>query len=342
MLGQSFQNLSAGSSVTFRFYGFEAEATTGTWRLDSIRVYGSIVQSGTPDTGGVPFTRTIAQVRGQNTGGQADSVGRNVRLFGTVYGVNQRLSAPTGGYQMFIRDATGGIGIFKNAPVSGINNLNEGDSVKVMGRISVFRGLSQIEPDSMVVLATGRPIKDPVVVSALNENTEADLVRLNDVTLVNPSPWTGTGTGFTVQVSNANGTYDVRIDDDCPLYGQPAPTGTFSIIGMGSQFAPSTTAPFTGGYQIIPRRLTDLINITGENKPVKQKEIILWPNPTHDRVFLSGIQSIEELAIFNQFGRQISTEGRWNGDALSLYDLPIGVYFVKLTKSAKVLKVIKQ
>jgi hypothetical protein len=194
----------------------------------------------------------------------------------------------------------------------------------------------------MVVLATGRPIKDPVVVSALNENTEADLVRLNDVTLVNPSAWTGTGTGFTVQVSNANGTYDVRIDDDCPLYGQPAPTGTFSIIGMGSQFAASTTAPFTGGYQIIPRRLTDLINITGENKPVKQKEITLWPNPTHDRVFLSGIQSIEELAIFNQFGRQISTEGRWNGDALSLYDLPNGVYFVKLTKSAKVLKVIKQ
>ncbi|HRH35905.1 MAG TPA: Calx-beta domain-containing protein, partial [Catalimonadaceae bacterium] len=226
-------------------------------------------------TSGVPFTRTIAQLRGANSGNQADSVGRNIRVFGTVYGVNQRLTSTGGGYQMFIRDATGGIGIFKTTSVSGITTLNEGDSIKVMGKVEVFRGLSQINPDSMKILATGRPIKNPEIVDKLNENLESDLVRINGVQLVNSSAWTtGTGAGgFTIKVFKGTDTTDVRIDNDCPLYNQPAPTGTFDIIGMGSQFVPGTptpVAPFpASGYQLIPRRLGDLIpNPSPLEKPV--------------------------------------------------------------------------
>ncbi|HRH35722.1 MAG TPA: hypothetical protein PKY12_11705, partial [Catalimonadaceae bacterium] len=92
----------------------------------------------------LPPTRTIAQIRGNNINGGADSVGKKVRLYGTVYGLNQRLTSSGGGYQLYLRDATGGIGIFKTTPVSGITALNEGDSIKIMGTIEVFRGLSQI------------------------------------------------------------------------------------------------------------------------------------------------------------------------------------------------------
>ncbi len=374
-LGAAFKNIASSTTLAFRYYGYGAEADAGTWRLDSIRVYGTISQGGMgntpslkwtantanvvegspitlklklstaatsdisfkvvqksgnitgPDysiTAGIlsnvqiltgsdsakfilnatedglaeqtetavwairpistgftidadsllnlsiqditttpsfPPTRTIAQVRGNNTGNAADSTGRNVRLFGTVYGVNQRLTTVGGGYQMYLRDATGGIGIFKTSSFANIPVLKEGDSVKVMGTINVFRGLSQITPDSMVILATGRSLKNPTVALKVNESLESDLVRINGVNLVDPTKWTtGVGaTGFTVKVFKGTDTTDVRIDNDCPLYAQPAPTGTFDIVGMGSQFSVTTTAPWNGGYQLIPRKLADVI-----------------------------------------------------------------------------------
>ncbi|HOY97364.1 MAG TPA: Calx-beta domain-containing protein, partial [Catalimonadaceae bacterium] len=221
----------------------------------------TIIDNDSPLPAGPPFTRTIGQIRGNNTGNAADSTGRNVRLYGTVYGVNQRLTTTGGGYQMYLRDATGGIGIFKTSSFGNIPVLSEGDSVKVMGTINVFRGLSQITPDSMVVLATGRNLKNPTVALKVNESLESDLVRINGVQLVDPTKWTtGVGaTGFTVKVFKGTDTTDVRIDNDCPLYSQPAPIGTFDIVGMGSQFSVTTTSPWNGGYQLIPRKLADVI-----------------------------------------------------------------------------------
>lgn len=41
-LGDNFKNIAGGTAVHFRYYGFQAESNAGTWRLDSIRVYGVI------------------------------------------------------------------------------------------------------------------------------------------------------------------------------------------------------------------------------------------------------------------------------------------------------------
>ncbi len=396
VLGSAFQGIAASQTVEFRFFGYNCPSANGTWRLDSIRIYGNIgtgggvtpkpsltfspsslsftegnaaqnagillssasslpisaalfVKSGTAQAGSDytafsslpvsmqpgsslsqnvqvnflddaaveqnetlslvirklglasdtafqigadsiftftindndapvvvtgPPTRTIAEIIGAGSGNQADSVGKSFRVYGTVYGLNQRLSATTGGYQMYLRDASGGLGLFKNAFVSGVNVLNEGDSVRVMGKIEGFRGLSQINPDSMVVIATGRTLKTPVIASSINESLESNLVRINGVQLVNPASWTtSAGTGFTVRVFKGTDTTDVRIDNDCPLFNQAAPAGLFDIIGMGSQFIagnPAPTAPFAAtGYQLIPRKSSDLIIASSPgSKPV--------------------------------------------------------------------------
>lgn len=44
-LGEAFKNIQGGPSVHFRYYGYQAESNAGTWRLDSIRVYGVITDS---------------------------------------------------------------------------------------------------------------------------------------------------------------------------------------------------------------------------------------------------------------------------------------------------------
>jgi hypothetical protein len=462
-LGSAFSSLSAANPLVFRIYGYVAEALTGTWRVDSIRIYGAITPTATnpslawnatqlaitegnsgtakiniapASTGSItvavvqksgtispadfsagsinlnaiqissgsasfdiplsaisdsnpepaetavwvirslssgvsigadsilnlsisdqsgpnpapPFTRTIAQIRGANTGNQADSVGRNVRVFGTVYGLNQRLTSAGGGYQMFIRDATGGIGIFKNASVSGITNLNEGDSIKIMGKVEVFRGLSQINPDSMVVLATGRPIKTPAEVNKLNENLEADLVRINGVQLVNPAAWTtGTGaSGFTVRVFKGLDTTDVRIDNDCPLYNQPAPTGTFDITGMGSQFVsgnPAPVAPFpASGYQLIPRRVSDLIPVVSIDPLCHcEEDIRVYPNPGRENLLLETRSAREfNFEVFNSLG-QVVAEFRKTGvvSGISTTAWQSGIYSIRVKETGKIIRWIK-
>jgi DNA/RNA endonuclease YhcR with UshA esterase domain len=316
---------------------------------DSIQTV-TLTDNDTPGPTGPPFTRTIAQIRGANTGNQADSVGRNVRVFGTVYGLNQRLTSAGGGYQMFIRDATGGIGIFKNASVSGITNLNEGDSIKIMGKVEVFRGLSQINPDSMVVLATGRPIKTPAEVNKLNENLEADLVRINGVQLVNPAAWTtGTGaSGFTVRVFKGLDTTDVRIDNDCPLYNQPAPTGTFDITGMGSQFVsgnPAPVAPFpASGYQLIPRRVSDLIPVVSIDPLCHcEEDIRVYPNPGRENLLLETRSAREfNFEVFNSLG-QVVAEFRKTGvvSGISTTAWQSGIYSIRVKETGKIIRWIK-
>jgi hypothetical protein len=54
-------------------------------------------------------------------------------------------------------------------------------------------------------------------------------------------------------------TFDIRIDNDVNLFNSPAPTGTFSMIGVGSQF--DASAPHTSGYQLCPRYLQDLVQV---------------------------------------------------------------------------------
>ncbi len=470
VLGSQFQNMSSGQNLRFRFFGYGSGSTTGTWRLDSVRIYGKIlpgggvvskpklsfspnsasftesagnqntsvlisqlpsvairpaiyVKGGTASAGpdftafdtigvamgpGLPLSlnlpvgflddavqestetlvlvlrkrglasdtafdigadslftftindndvitppsgpaiRTIAQIRGADSGNQADSVGKTFRVFGTVYGHNQRLSATTGGYQMFIRDASGGIGIFKNAPVSGITSLNEGDSLRVMGKIECFRGLTQINPDSMVVIATGRPIKTPVVVNNLSEVVESGLVRINGLQ-VNPTTWTtSVGTGFTVKAFNGVDTIAIRIDNDCELFAQPAPTGTVDIIGMVSQFVagnPTPTAPFPAtGYQLIPRRGSDVVVVTAVNSSSNFSRVIqVVPNPGTDFVSLESSLDGEFLVQLSDLqGRILRQFDSVNaGQKLDLTSVSNGIYLFRFPKTGKVIRWIK-
>ena len=89
-------------------------------------------------------------------------------------------------------------------------------------------------------------------------------MRLNGLTSVNT-------TGFApVATFSANTTYHlnnnaalvtyVNANSTGPngLVGKPSPTRTFDVVGIVSQFAPTTT-PTTGGYQLLNRTYGDFI-----------------------------------------------------------------------------------
>ena len=196
-------------------------------------------------------TYPIGTISSVDANGVVDSLGLTCWTYGVVYGVNMR----PGGSQFTVIDASGGIGVFDFNVVSGYM-VNESDSISILGTVGQFNGLAQIDPDSIILHGTGAALKQPTVVGSLVEANESDLIVFEHATLVNPSQWTGSGSGFNVDITNGTDTIQMRVDADVDIYSLPAPVGKFSVCGLGGQFDPSN--PYTSGYQLLPRYQADI------------------------------------------------------------------------------------
>ena len=217
-------------------------------------------------------TYSIPQVKGQNSDGVSDSLGVYCKVEGTVIGVNMQ-SASSGNVAFTIHDGSVGFGVFSPSSSSHGYTVTEGDVVRVIGTIGQFNGLAQVGADSIAVISTGASIPAPTTIIALDETTESNLIRMNNVVVVDPTQWTNAGSGFNVDVSDGMNTIALRIDADVTLYNEPCPGGVFDIIGIGGQF--DMSSPFTSGYQMLPR----------------QKEDVLFPTPTTYDLAITEIMS---------------------------------------------------
>jgi hypothetical protein len=220
-------------------------------------------------------TYSIGLLRGNNVSGTVvgipDSNGVYARTTGIVLGGNRRGATSTApaGLEFFIFDpvSNAGIGVFRTANfTTNPYTVTEGDLIRVIGTVSHFNGLAQMNVDSIVVLSSGNTLPAPQVVTSMSDLTESRLIRINNLTLVPSSstsaqwPVSGaTGSGRTPRATNGVDTFDIRIDNDVNLFNSPAPVGTFSMVGVGSQFDNSN--PHTSGYQLCPRYLQDLIQV---------------------------------------------------------------------------------
>ncbi|MFM7911613.1 MAG: fibronectin type III domain-containing protein, partial [Bacteroidota bacterium] len=172
----------SGNSVTV------TGLTNGTTYHFKVFVQSGNTWSAGISTQSIPFStqsfplRSIASVIGVNSLGVLDSLGARVRLSGTIYGINQYSSSTTpAGVQYVMMDQSGGI-MFRRAGTnfgySGGAALVQGDSVELIGVLEQYNGLTQVNCDTIIRLATGRTLVAPNVVSALDESTENRLVRL--------------------------------------------------------------------------------------------------------------------------------------------------------------------
>ncbi len=205
----------------------------------------------------------IADIRGINGLGVADSLGKRFEVRGVTYGNNLRITSnpSSAGLQFTIIDNTGGVGVFAGTNPFGYN-YQEGDSIIVRGTLEQFRGLAQLgQIDTIILLASNRTLKTPTQVLALGENTESDLVRINGVRMLNPGIWnvsSASGFNFSAVIEATNDTIQIRVATDLnSLNGTTQPTGSFDIIGLGGQF--DASSPLTSGYQLFPRGVNDII-----------------------------------------------------------------------------------
>jgi len=248
-------------------------------------------------------------------------LGETVTISGIVYGINMS----TTGLSFTIIDDTGGMGVF-----SGGNTFNytvtEGDELQVTGAVSQFNGLTQILPVAIELLSTGNMLTIPGLVTTLNENTESELVRINGVWITDVSQWTGTGSGFNINLTDGTNNYTMRIDAEVDLYSMTAPNGVFDLIGIGGQFDPS--APFDQGYQIFPRYQEDIMQISGIDD--MSVNITLYPVPCTDLIFISGETTISSIEIFDMSGKIAFSNSYPIEGKIDVSMLPSGLYVVKM------------
>jgi len=174
----------------------------------------------------------------------------------TVEGITVGYNFRPGGVTWVVYDTTNNIGlsVFSSTTDFGYA-FKPGDHVSIEGTLDQFNGLSQIAADTLFILNEGNPEPAPQSVAGLDENSESKLVTLANVTLVDPSQWQTSGS-FNVDVTNGITVNQVRIDSDTDISGKGAPTGVFSITGVGGQFDSET--PFLQGYQLFPRSSMDI------------------------------------------------------------------------------------
>lgn len=266
----------------------------------------------------------IATVTTVDANGMPDSLGVTCQLQGIVYGVDLQ---GNNNIQFFFADATGGISLFSNNNFGYV--VTEGDEIIVQGTISQFNCLTQITPDTLWVVSTGNALKDPLLTTALDESTESELIRINDLTLVDPGQWTGTGSGFNVDVTNGTQTFTMRIDNDVDLFSLPAPTGVFHAIGLVSQFDPN--APCDAGYQFLPRYKEDIIPVTPTKEKLLGSQISFGPNPAGDALIIHSSTQLDRITIGNLLGQQLlSFTG--HSTKLDISKLLPGMYVISFTE----------
>ena len=280
-----FPNVPVGRTDTLTFTIISATAGIQIGAINSSRVR---VQNPVPPS----FVNlTIGQIRGANTNGIADSNGVRVRTTGVVLGFNKR---PAGlEFTIFDPTSNAGIGVFRASGNIGYN-VTEGDSIRVAGTVGHFNGLSQINVDSITFLTAGNTLPAIQVVTAMGENTESRLIRINNVTVIDPTQWPiagTTGSGRTVRVTNGVDSFDLRIPSGVDVFGTPAPVGAFDMIGLGGQF--DNSAPHTVGYQLIPRYIADIVTGAAGSDSIRNFNLLFPANNASLTIEGAGSTSLD-------------------------------------------------
>lgn len=264
--------------------------------------------------------RSIGSVTEVNTDGVAVYIDSLAELSGTVYGGNVR----PGGIQFVLIDENNqGITVFNGGQNFGYE-ATEKDNVVVKGKITQFNGLIELVIDSVKKVSSGNTLFDPTVTNSLDETTESQLIRINSVSLVDPSEWKQ-GQTFNAHITDGTNEYTMRVLSATTASALAAPAGNFDVIGLGSQF--DSSSPFLEGYQFSPRYAEDiLIGGAVHNSQIADK-IAIYPNPATEYLNITSDLNIESVKISTINGNLIYS-GK-SDNTINIHLLSSGMYLIQ-------------
>lgn len=212
----------------------------------------------------------IAEASENDAQGVSTKLGEWVTIRGVVTTADDFATAGGEIGPAYLEDASAGMAVFSPEGVSA--QVERGEEVVLFGRVTQFYGLNQLDETTVVMerVSAGNEIEPEVVTLAELasdgaggvEVYEGRLVRVNGVTVDTPVWNVESGeTGTNYVLTDPTGTLEVRVNTNVDFAGQPAPSGPFDLVGVVSQFRPS--APYIGGYQLLPRSSADIIDESG-------------------------------------------------------------------------------
>ncbi|PWH87086.1 T9SS type A sorting domain-containing protein [Brumimicrobium oceani] len=284
----------------------------------------------------VDFTAsTIADVTGVDADGVGTSLGEFVSITGVLHCNNFR-GAGSGYDLTLIDDNNDGINIFSSSDIAGFVPT-EGDEVTIEGEISQYFGLLQIEPMTITVVSQGATLQTPTVVTVLDESTESQFIKLENLTLVDGEAlWPDNGN---INVTDGTNTFMVRVPYASSLVNTPTPTGSFSLTGIGKQYDNSN--PYTEGYQIFPCGVIDNVGLSSN----EFAGISVYPNPVNEVLNISNENGlVESVELVSTTGSVVYTSSvSASNFTVNTAELNAGIYFVNVrtANGVKTFKVVK-
>lgn len=161
----------------------------------------------------------------------------------------------------YIQDETGGIAVFGSVFVE---KVIPGFALEfeVTGVVSFFNGQTEILPYSATRLELKSfPAPIQVRTSDIANNGEAyegSLVTILNADILGSFP--PAGVSGNVSLDDGSGVCTMRIDGDTDIAGAATPNDKVNIVGVVGQY--DTDAPYTSGYQFLPRSQEDIDVIT--------------------------------------------------------------------------------
>ncbi len=163
----------------------------------------------------------------------------------------------------YLQDNVAGIAAYSTTMLT---NVLVGDSVQITGTLKDYNGLLEIDPVTAVnIIARNKTLPAPVTFTAANaasafaEIYESRLVKITGNTSITTTGGAAISTfsgNINYRLNGVSG-HDVRTNSASTgtlgIVGKPAPTTTFGVTGIMSQFSASGT----GGYQLLPRLYAD-------------------------------------------------------------------------------------
>ncbi len=286
-----------------------------------------------------------------------------VRVAGVVHGPNFASNA----WNFYLLDGSGprqGMNVFISQEEANTlavpNDLQEGDSLILEGRIDQVFGLMRLEDISLFQrIAQGVGLLNAAEVNALDEDTESRLLILSDLETLpqTQNQWLGgpnyTGEGFLVDMQKGNTPITLAINGNLPIAQQSFAevfgdnVQQIRVEGIGSQQDLDSSNGFLGEGYVLLLFNRDLL--TSSEMSIQATDIEVYPNPSRAQIKVQWPPELlrdPRIRLWGpdgKFIREYDRLGRGQELRISLDGLGPGMYLLEILDGSNLLvkKVIK-
>lgn len=257
--------MSGGASSTFTAaIPGQPDGTPVQWRIQATDTASQVNTSAV--SGYFAGTTPVSTLRANDSNGAILFSGFRARISGTATIASGIFNATSN--DVYVQDSTGGVDIWQSGSIN--PSVVEGSWATVQGLVLQYNGKLEMDistaPASMTVSGSGAaPAPVAVAATEISESREGMLVRLEGMT-VKSGTFPAANADGTLVITDGSG-HDVTmgIAKGTDIDGTATPTVPFAVIGIVVQ--KDNTSPFDSGYQIMPRKLADIIRDPNADSP---------------------------------------------------------------------------